>query len=461
MALVKDEAGREFAPPPKWRPLRQQGRGPVVANAKPAPRQREVFRVQAAPAPAPAPVTLVQPQPALQAWQQQQPVAVMPQQQPVLVQVAPERPMTALEQAGVFESREPRTLDAALRSAWGNLENEGAAGMMKERETGRRPEPVQVEHNQQMINMADHYNLMARLGARDRKRADREAADRKESRGSLTAEEWAAYSPLQQAAAQANADLFAAVQRDFSTQGKHGRIDDQGRQVNDKIDDYQKRVAELFGENDTFGFKGLEYAPNTVAFLDSRGIDRQALGGRSLADLVSGDTLFTRDVIDNLGRKGQPASSDVAFAQSLAKGQLQYQEKLASQLAKGKQLLSGMSARGTSAVAADTYGAAPEETATKLTAVRPETLGQIDKYMEALARPDLDPAESMRTIELDLQQRGADQAEVDQVFQSMADRVRLGMQGDGKWFPNVDYQLRSPDEVAKMLNVPVLKRKEG
>ena len=342
-----------------------------------------------------------------------------------------------------------------------------------ETESGALPQALQTQREQQMLNMADHYNTMARMGERDRARREREKNDRQEKGKKLTLEQWNAFSPLQQAAVQANADLYAAIRRDFATQSKHGKKDEEGRRVNDKLDAYRERTDELFGEKGMLGVKGLEYAPNTVAFLDSRGIDRRALAGRTLDDILLGDTLFTPGVIKNLGQEvpavdpfktGQQLTqrqSNIAFAQAIAKGQLQYQEKLAAQLAKGDALLTSMTSRGTNAEAATDYGAKPQSAANKLTEVRPETLAQIDKYMEALARPDRDPAESLRVIETDLQQLGADQAEVDQVYRSMADRVRLAMQGNGKWFPGVEYQLRSPDEVGKILGLPTLKRAEG
>ncbi|MBP8181921.1 MAG: hypothetical protein KAZ88_13145, partial [Acidimicrobiia bacterium] len=60
------------------------------------------------------------------------------------------------------------------------------------------------ERAQIVQNVADQYNVKARLGARDAKRIAREKADRSETEKTLTPEQWAKLSPLQQAAAQAN-----------------------------------------------------------------------------------------------------------------------------------------------------------------------------------------------------------------------------------------------------------------
>lgn len=468
MALVKGTNART-GKVETWRPLPQQGRGPVVDRA-PAPQPRDVFRVQPAPVNVPVPVTV---------GQSPVPVTMGRSPVPVTVQVVPEPTyqlppqQTPLEMAGVFESRDPRTLEQAGRSTWGNLENEGAAGMMqaKDNASGALPQALQRIHEQQMINVADQYNAQARMGERDRARREREGADRKEKRQQLTLAEWNAYSPLQQAAVQANADLYAAVQRDIKSQSKHGRVGDEGRRENAAgLKAYQEATGELFREDQMLGVNGLEFAPNTVAFLESRGIDRNALAGRSLDDILMGDTLFTKAVIDRLdqevpaldpfktGQQQTQRESNIAFAQALAKGQLQYQEKLASTLKQGEQLLTSMTARGTNAEAQNDFGARGMADAAKLTKVRPETQAQLDKYMESLARPELDPAESMKVIELDLQQRGANQEEINQVYRSLEDRVRLGMQGNGKWFPGVDYELRSPAEVGQILGLTTLKR---
>lgn len=458
MALVGAKDGEVWRPLPKS----QQGRGPVVRKA-PSPQPRDVFRVQ----PAPQPV-VVQAAPAAPAVQQ----AVQPATTYVDLGVARPAPVVQVVQPDHLAlpmpepaNRDPRTLDQALRSTWDNLENEGASGAVKARESGLPPQALQTIREQQMLNMADHYNTMAHMGERDRARREREARDRKEKAKPMTAEEWNAYSPLQQAAVQANADLAQAIRRDVRMQSKH-------HATREQLKAYQDRADELFGKEGQLGFGGIEYAPNTIAFLDERGIDRQALAGKTLDDLISGDALMTKKTIDNIGAPAPDRKvfstegmsrreANLAFAQSIAKGQLQYQEEIAAKLKVGDQLLTSMTGHTTAQAADDTYGAKKMPAQQRLTDVRPETAQMIDKYMEGLARPDLDPVESMRMIELDLQERGADQKEIDQVYQSMQDRVRLGMQGEGNWFPGVDYKLRSPAEVAQVLGVPTLKRAEG
>jgi len=367
--------------------------------------------------------------------------------------------------------REPATLDQALRGTWGNLENEGAAAVLKARETGRTPQDIRTEQDQLMVNMAEAYNRQAAAGEADRRRRERVAANRDEKRKRLTLEEWNAYTPLQQAAVQSNADLFAAIQRDKRFQSKN-RVDptnpDEVKFRRGQLNSYQERVKALFGDAGAEGYDGLQYAPNTIAWLDERGIEKADLAGKTLADLLSGDTLMTKKTIASLAQEEQPTDplrkqsqrqANLAFARNIAEGQLQYQEKLAAQLKKGDQLLTDMTARGTNAAAEESYGAKLQAPMTKLTAVRPETLQEIDKYMEGLARPDLDMNETISQIQKDLLARGADQQEINQVWQTMQDRVRVGMQGNGKWFPDVQYKLRSPDEVAAGLGMPTLKRK--
>ena len=308
---------------------------------------------------------------------------------------------------------------------------------------------------------AQMYNNMAERQRKADLRSQREKKDRKESASPMTAEQWAILTPLQQAAVQANADLAGAIQRDFKDQTKHHADTAQ-------IQDYMKQVKDLFGDDGSVGFKGLEFAPNTLAFLNERGLDKSDLGGRTLDDLVSGDTLFTNEMIEGLGRRnnGREAgsqqmferpSSDNAFVEAIARGQLQYQEDIAAKLAKGNQLLTDTSGRSTNAAAAESFGAL-QEPRLRLDAVQPQTLEQIDLYMEALARPDSPIDEALSAINLDLQQRGATPKEAEQVFQEMSNRSRNAVTGEGRWFDGLDFPMRSPQEVAQALGSPTLKR---
>lgn len=326
--------------------------------------------------------------------------------------------------------------------------------------------------NQQIVqNVADQYDVKARLGQRHQARIDREAADRDETARPLTLAQWNAFTPLQQAAVQANFDLAAAVKRDFETQSKHKSSDAQFK-------GYQDQVRELFGEDRAgTGFKGLEYAPNTVAFLTSRGVTAADLSGKTLDDLVSGDALVDLDTVQHLGEKQPewgkqdtpfgaattkgPADArgqNILFAQQLAKGQIAYQEKLAATLKRGNQLLSDMTSRSTNAVAGESFGAKPLPTTMELPDVRPETAAQFDLYMEALARPDSQLDLAFEAINLDLQQRGATPKESEQVFEALRERARQGVTGEGKWFEGLDFDMRSPVEVAQALGVATLKR---
>ena len=321
---------------------------------------------------------------------------------------------------------------------------------------------------QQADSTAAMYDNMAARQRKDEKRLQREKKDRKESSAPMTADEWAILSPLQQAAVQANADLAGAIERDFKTQGKHTANSSQGEGGTERIQSYMKQVDDLFGEDGSVGYKGLEFAPNTLAFLKERGIDEGDLGGRTLDDLVSGDTLFTKDQISALGKADQPQSGsdlfkvqsgDKAFLENVARGQLQYQENIAAKLAKGNQLLTDTTGRSTNMAAGDEFGAKQDESL-RLDAVQPQTMQQIDMYMEALARPDSPIDEALKAINLDLEQRGVSTKEAEQVFQELSNRSRQGVTGEGKWFDGLDFPMRSPQEVAQALGAPTLKRRQ-
>lgn len=296
----------------------------------------------------------------------------------------------------------------------------------------------------------------------DSLRKEREAKDRKETGSALTASQWASYTPEQQAAVQSNADLANAIKLDFTSNHKN-------RANAEQLHSYNQRVAELFGEDGSVGVRGLEYAPNTVAFLNERGITKEDLAGKSLDDIIQGDTLLLSEDIDamknpaperdnfHVGPQPGTREGNVDFARRLAKGQAAYQEKIAAKLAEGQALLTTMTGSATNRAAVDTYGARAAER-TQLPAVRPETAAQIDLYMEALARSDSPIDKALGAINLDLQQRGATPEETDQVYQALLERANQGATGEGKWFDGIDFPMRSPIEVSQALGVPSLKR---
>ena len=296
----------------------------------------------------------------------------------------------------------------------------------------------------------------------DALRKEREAKDRKETGSALTASEWSTYTPEQQAAVQSNADLAGAIKRDMESNHKN-------RYNATQLKAYNDRVAELFGEDGSVGVRGLDYAPNTVAFLNERGITKEDLAGKSLDDIIQGDTLLLSEDVaalkdpaperDNFHVGPQPGTREgnVDFARRLAKGQMAYQEKIAEKLKIGDRMLVDMTGSATSKAAVESYGAKPAERL-KLPNVRPETAAQIDLYMEALARSDSPIDKAMGAISLDLQQRGATPEESDQVYQALLERANQGATGEGKWFDGIDFPMRSPVEVAQALGVPSLKR---
>lgn len=308
---------------------------------------------------------------------------------------------------------------------------------------------------QQRDSVALMYDNMAARQKTAEARAAREASDRQEQPKALTADEWIKMSPLQQAGVQANADLADAIRRDIEGQYKHHATTKQ-------IETYQDRVRELFGDLGV-GYKGIEYAPNTVAFLNERGFTKDDLAGKSLDDFISGDVLSTGDVVSRLGKEQssqdvfKTQDSDLAFAQRLAAGQLNYQEKLASALQRGKQLLTDTTADRTNLAAGEAYGAQQPDPVLHPD-IRPETAAQLDMYMEALARTDSPVDQALSAINLDLQQRGASPKETEQVFSELLQRSKQGMTGDGRWFDGLDFPMRNPVEVAQALGSPVLRR---
>lgn len=322
-----------------------------------------------------------------------------------------------------------------------------------------RANAAREKQEQQHASMIQAMTDRAR---QDGLRKTREANDRKETGSALTASQWASYTPEQQAAVQSNADLADAIKRDLANNHKNGYNASQ-------LHSYNQRVNELFGEDGSVGVRGLDYAPNTVAFLNERGITKEDLAGKSLDDVIQGDTLLLTEDIDamkdpaakrdafHVGPQPGTREGNVDFARRLAAGQAAYQEKIAAKLEKGQALLSGVTSSQTNRAATETYGARPAERM-QLPAVRPETAAQIDLYMEALARSDSPIDKAMNAISLDLQQRGATPEESDQVYQALLERANQGATGQGKWFDGIDFPMRSPIEVAQALGVPSLKR---
>ena len=278
-------------------------------------------------------------------------------------------------------------------------------------------------------------------------RARRERYDRPETEYALTPEEWNAYTPIQQAAAQANADLAQAISRDREMWALHDDTPEQ-------FQGYQARVKDLFGENASTGFKGVLYAPNTIAFLDERGIRAADLAGKTLDDFISGDVLMSKITIDNMKEEASDTSrnSRLSLAKALSRGQLAYQEKLAEKLQVGEQLIADITGVATHMAASESYGAATQDQPIALDKVRPELLGQYEKYLQVLARTDIDPQTALENITLDLQQWGAQPEETEQIWEGLLRQSRQATTGQVEWFPGVaPEELRSPIEVAQAL----------
>lgn len=357
--------------------------------------------------------------------------------------------------------RGPRTIDQALRKTWGSLENEGLSGYTKLRETGGTPDSLRNSGD----TMAEYYNMQARMGQREAARRAREAADREETIQELSPEEWARLSPAQQAAVQANYDLSQAVARDYDRSLKHNASPEQ-------IKSYQDRVRRLFGENATINFRGLAYAPNTVAFLDARGLRAIDLAGKTLDDFLSGDALVTMEDIERISDKvpkyskeestfrvpGATRDQNLSFAQQLSRAQLAYQDRLAATLDQGDKLLADLTSRGTIDRAAASYGANPDYPRVSLDNLRSDVTENFDQYLEILARTDMPTSETLQVIEADLRERGATNEETAQIWEGMIERARQAATGEGDWFSGIDWPMRSPLEVAEILGAPMLTR---
>ena len=293
------------------------------------------------------------------------------------------------------------------------------------------------------------------------KRKAYEKADKTDTAKELTPQQWATLSPMQQAAAQSNFDLAAAVKKDFDSQGKNKSDETQRKTYNDSVE-------KIFGGAEFLNYKGMNFAPNTVAFLDSRGIKEADMAGRTLDDFLSGSALVSTETFKAMEEPVKPLDTgrpdargnNIQFAQTLAKGQLAYQEGLALKLKAGDRLITDITSTSTNTLANKTYGAlqTPAQQI-NITDVRPETAAQFDKYMEVLARPDFDINLALDTIKQDLQERKVSTKESAQVWDSLIERVHQASTGEGKWFEGVGTQMRSPGEVAQVLGVPTLKRR--
>ena len=307
----------------------------------------------------------------------------------------------------------------------------------------------------------DENNERVRHDQRILKRKEYEAADRTETAQEMSPKEWASLSPLQQASVQSNYDLALAVKKDFDSQGKNKSTEAQTKCYND-------RMTELFGSEESLNYKGMNFAPNTIAFLDDRGYKAADLAGHTLDDFLSGAALVSAETFKALEEKVvQPdvfhttdaRGKNIEFAQTLAKGQLAYQEGLATKLKQGAALLSDITS--SSATANTSYGALQTPTQQlKLPAIQPATFAQLDKYMEVLARTDIDPDLGLSTISQDLLERKVSPEETAQVWQGLSERSRQAMTGDGKWFEGLDFPMRPAAEVAQALGATTLKRQD-
>ena len=298
-----------------------------------------------------------------------------------------------------------------------------------------------------------------------RKRKEYEKADQIETAEALSPQQWAALSPMQQAAAQSNYDLSQAVKKDFESQGKNKSTEAQTKTYNDS-------VKKIFGSEEFLNYKGMNFAPNTIAFLDSRGITDAERAGRTLDDFLSGSALVSGETFKALEDPVKPPGvldtgrpdvrgQNIQFAQTLAKGQLAYQEGLAIKLKQGAMLLTDFTSSSTNSAANKSYGALQTQTQqVKLTDVQPSTLAQIDKYMEVLARPDIPAELGLSTIHQDLQERKVSEKESAQVWEHLMERSRQATTGEGKWFEGINAQMRLPGEVAQALGATTLKRRD-
>ncbi len=310
-------------------------------------------------------------------------------------------------------------------------------------------EPKVIDQNAENAKFAELF----------KKRKAYEKADETDTAKQLTPQEWATLSPMQQALAQSNSDLSAAIKKDFDSQGKNKSDETHKKSYNDS-------VKKIFGDTEFLNYKGMNFAPNTIAFLDSRGIKEADMVGRTLDDFLSGSALVAQDTLDAIEKPAlastDPRANNIQFAQTLAKGQLAYQEGLALKLKQGESLLSDITSSSTNALANKSYGAALQKPTEQINIsdVRPETSAQFDKYMEALASPQIDVTLALDTIKADLAERKVSEKESAQVWESLIERSRQATTGEGKWFDGVATPMRSPGEVAQALGVTSLKRRD-
>lgn len=317
--------------------------------------------------------------------------------------------------------------------------------VQQERDTKKRSEESKPAQRQAI---ADYYNAQASRTQADAERSQREKLSREETYSALTMDQWNAMSPVQQAAVQWNADLKAAVERDLELGlgGGHSA-------TSDELSNYQAGLDEMFGEESrSVGVRGLNYAPETLALLQSRGMEGQ-LQGLSMDDFLLMDAALSDEEVQNLGQEGT-RTQRVQLANSLAKGQQEYQQQL---LAKGEQMIAGLTSSA-NAETVESLGGTPRGVIPKNMEFADEGEEKlITTYLWGLANPEWDAEQTLSDIQADLGVQGLEPEKQREVYNKMlAHSSNAAI--TGVWFPTAEEEygvsadsLRAPTDIAVLL----------
>jgi hypothetical protein len=364
-------------------------------------------------------------------------------------------------------------LERALKETWGNLEGEGATGMMDFENNGG------MTNNQAIIQrVVDQYNAQARQGREDIARRKVTDNDREEDFQQMTLAQWNALTPEQQASAQFNQNLQAAVQRDTDM-----RL--QMRPTAEQREAYQTGVRSLFPQNSTTYM--LDYAPETLGLLETLDLEPALLANTSMDDFLKLDVAITPQQMMNLDRElepkfqptgyqttpsgmsiptgeiayDNPREERLALAQGLAAAQHQMnQSLLQDELEKGQRVLTTMTGAMANQSAAADFGAVARQPLGADNRISTDGLKQLTAedmamFIETLAHTPgkLDTTVSQINEEFDL--RGSDQAERDAVYENLRNYAEQAALGNAEWWPG---KTATPQQVAMALGSVPLKR---
>lgn len=295
------------------------------------------------------------------------------------------------------------------------------------------------------------------------RQSKRRGRDRKEVSDVLTLEEWNAMSPEQQTAVQFNADLYAAVEADRQNQEQYDPTDEE-------MEAYNATLEDVFGTSFSEAPQGIEYAPETVGFVQNLDtLPQQDVG--SLDDYLKLDVAITAKQVKNIERALQPEGPDhlvgqneltpaqqrLARAQALTRAQGQINSRVQGELERGKRLLTGMTTTVNNDIATE-LGAVEAESPIKQLKGKPE-VDLVNQYMSFLADANIDMDEVLGKINADLAEEYEDESDRERIYSALVDSTMRAATGEGSWYEATEgVTYRTPQQVATRLGVPAIRR---